>query len=73
MKMKVEGHPYHGTCLYVANHIGYIDPFVILVHVKASVVAKAEILNWPLVGLGGQMSGTIFVKRGGKIKQARNR
>jgi len=69
MKMKVEGHPYQGTCLYVANHIGYIDPFVILVHVKASVVAKAEILNWPLVGLGGNMAGTIFVKR--EVKSSR--
>ena len=63
MDMKVEGIPYKGTCLYVSNHIGYIDPFVILVHVEANVVAKAEILKWPLIGLGGYMVGTIFVKR----------
>jgi len=63
MDMKVDGKPYKGTCLYVANHIGYIDPFVILIHVEANVVAKAEILRWPLIGLGGYMAGTIFVKR----------
>ncbi len=61
--MKVEGKPYKGTCLYVANHIGYIDPFVILIHIEANVVAKAEISKWPLIGLGGYMAGTIFVKR----------
>ncbi|HZV70970.1 MAG TPA: lysophospholipid acyltransferase family protein [Saprospiraceae bacterium] len=63
MKMKVEGIPYQGTCLYVANHIGYIDPFIIMVEVETNVVAKAEILKWPLVGLGGYLAGTIFVKR----------
>lgn len=63
MNLKVVGVPYSGTCLYVANHIGYIDPFVILTHIDANVVAKAEILRWPLIGLGGYMAGTIFVKR----------
>lgn len=69
MKMQIEGIPGQGTCLYVANHIGYIDPFVILINVEANVVAKAEILKWPLVGLGGYMAGTIFVKR--EIKSSR--
>lgn len=63
LKIQMEGIPCKETCLYVANHIGYIDPFVILVHVEANVVAKAEILKWPLVGLGGYMAGTIFVNR----------
>jgi 1-acyl-sn-glycerol-3-phosphate acyltransferase len=63
MRMKLVGTPFKDTCLYVANHIGYIDPFVVLIHVDANVVAKAEILKWPLVGLGGNMAGTIFVQR----------
>jgi 1-acyl-sn-glycerol-3-phosphate acyltransferase len=63
MQMRLEGKPYKGTCLYISNHIGYIDPFVILVHVDANVVAKAEILSWPLIGYGGYIAGTIYVKR----------
>ena len=63
MNMKVVGVPYKGTCLYVANHIGYIDPFVILTLIEANVVAKSEISKWPLIGLGGYLAGTIFVKR----------
>jgi 1-acyl-sn-glycerol-3-phosphate acyltransferase len=63
LRMKVEGVPYHGTCLYVGNHITYIDPIVVLMHVDANVVAKAEIAKWPLVGLSANIVGTIFVKR----------
>jgi 1-acyl-sn-glycerol-3-phosphate acyltransferase len=63
IEMELKGQPYRGTCLYVANHIGYIDPFVILMHVEANVVAKAEILRWPLIGLGGYLAGTLFVNR----------
>ncbi|MEP6793215.1 MAG: lysophospholipid acyltransferase family protein [Saprospiraceae bacterium] len=70
IRMQMEGIPYKGTCLYVSNHIGYIDPFVILIQVEANVVAKAEILKWPLVGLGGNMAGTIFVNR--EDKSSRN-
>jgi 1-acyl-sn-glycerol-3-phosphate acyltransferase len=63
IEMKIDGHPYQGTCLYIANHISYIDPFAVLMHVEADVVAKAEVLRWPLVGLAGYLAGTIFVKR----------
>ncbi len=66
MRLEVEGIPYRGTCLYVANHIGYIDPFMILINAEANVVAKAEVLKWPLVGLAGYLIGTIFVKRENK-------
>lgn len=69
MELKVHGRPYRDTCLYVANHIGYLDPFVILMQVEANVVAKAEILRWPLVGLAGSLAGTIFVKREKKLSR----
>lgn len=63
LRMRVEGTPNPGPCLYVGNHITYIDPVVVLMHVDAKVVAKAEILKWPLVGYGAYLGGTIFVKR----------
>ncbi len=63
LRMEVSGEPYLGTCLYVGNHITYIDPVVALMHVDANVVAKAEVSRWPLVGLGAYIVGTIFVKR----------
>lgn len=63
LRMTVEGVPFEGPGLYVANHISYIDPVVALMHVDANVVAKAEILRWPLVGYGANLVGTIFVRR----------
>ena len=63
LRMEMEGIPHPGPCLYVGNHITYIDPIVVLMHVDAKVVAKAEITSWPLVGFGASMVGTIFVKR----------
>lgn len=64
------GMPFTGPCLYVANHISYIDPFVILLHVDARVVSKSEVLKWPLVGLAGSLAGTIFVNRDNKSSRA---
>jgi lyso-ornithine lipid O-acyltransferase len=64
------GKPYTGPCLFVANHISYIDPFVILLHADARVVSKAEVLKWPLVGLAGSLAGTIYVNRNKKSSRA---
>ncbi len=63
LRMQVEGEPYTGSCLYIANHISYIDPISILMHIDAKIVAKAEISNWPLVGYSANITGTIFVER----------
>jgi 1-acyl-sn-glycerol-3-phosphate acyltransferase len=63
LHMELRGEPYKGTCLYVGNHITYIDPVVVLTHVDANVVAKAEVSRWPLLGYGASIVGTIFVKR----------
>jgi 1-acyl-sn-glycerol-3-phosphate acyltransferase len=63
VRFTVEGIPYQGACLFVANHISYIDPIAVLMHVDAHVVAKMEIKRWPLVGLGAHLVGTIFVNR----------
>jgi 1-acyl-sn-glycerol-3-phosphate acyltransferase len=64
VRVTLDGDPYRdGPCLFVANHISYIDPIIILREVNAHVVAKSEVRRWPLVGLAGRMAGTIFVNR----------
>ena len=57
------GDVHSGPCLYVANHISYIDPILIFKYAEANVVAKAEIASWPLMGAAATIIGTIFVKR----------
>ncbi len=63
LRMRVDGKSFRGPCLYVANHISYIDPISILMHVDAKIVAKAEISKWPMVGYSANITGTIFVRR----------
>ena len=55
--------------LFVGNHISYVDPIVVLLHVEAHVVAKAEVKKWPLVGLGAHLVGTLFVQREEKSRR----
>src|SRR5690606_40299830 len=43
LELQQEGEPFQGTCLYVGNHISYMDPVLILMFVDAHVVAKAEV------------------------------
>lgn len=51
----------HG--LWVANHVSWIDVFVINAVFPARFVAKSEVRRWPLVGVLSARAGTMFVTR----------
>jgi 1-acyl-sn-glycerol-3-phosphate acyltransferase len=57
--------------LIVANHVSYLDPMAILPHCPAIPVAKAEVLEWPIVGSIAAALDVIFVAR--KDRHARVR
>lgn len=50
--------------LIVANHISWLDIFVINTWHPCRFVAKADIRGWPLLGWLCAKSGTIFIERG---------
>jgi 1-acyl-sn-glycerol-3-phosphate acyltransferase len=52
-----------GNVLIVANHISWLDIFVLLSLSHARFVAKAEIRRWPVVGRLSANVGTLFVER----------
>ena len=52
-----------GNVLVVANHVSWLDIFVINAQQPARFVAKADLAHWPLVGTLIRGSGTIFVER----------
>lgn len=56
--------------LIVANHISWLDIFVINTWHPCQFVAKAEIRNWPLIGWLCEKTGTIFIARG-KLREVR--
>ena len=62
----VEGTPPSGAVLLVANHLGYLDVFLLGGIIEAVFVAKADIRGWPLLGGLASSTGTIFIDRGSR-------
>jgi 1-acyl-sn-glycerol-3-phosphate acyltransferase len=56
-----EGLP--GNMLIVANHVSWLDIFVLNTVQPARFIAKAELRRWPLVGLMISGCGTLFIER----------
>lgn len=52
-----------GNLLIVANHISWLDIFVLNTLQPARFVAKAELRRWPVVGWLSQSVGTLYVQR----------
>jgi len=50
--------------LIVANHISWIDIFVINATLPSAFVAKEEVRHWPLIGWLAEKSDTVFLRRG---------
>lgn len=52
--------------MLVANHISFLDIFVINAWTPAAFVAKDDVRNWPLIGWLSQRTETIFLERGSR-------
>lgn len=52
--------------LVVANHVSWLDIFVIHASHPCRFVAKAEIRAWPAMGWLAARSGTLFIERGSR-------
>ncbi len=52
-----------GHVAYVANHLSYLDIFVLGSLVRGSFVAKEEVRRWPLFGFLATLQRTVFVSR----------
>lgn len=50
--------------LLVANHVSWVDVFVINACYPSRFVAKSEVRRWPLIGPLAALAGTVFVARG---------
>jgi 1-acyl-sn-glycerol-3-phosphate acyltransferase len=56
----------HPTGLLVANHISFLDIFVINAWAPAAFVSKDDVRGWPLIGWLSQRTDTIFMQRGSR-------
>ena len=55
--------PDAGNVLVVANHVSWLDIFVLNALCPARFVAKAELAKWPVAGRLVRGAGTLFVER----------
>ncbi len=66
VRISIGGAPLQPGCLIVANHISWLDVYVINAVQPAAFVAKAEVAAWPLIGWMAARAGTIFLRRGSR-------
>ncbi len=60
------GAPAIAKAMIVANHVSWLDIFVINALHPCRFVAKAEIRSWPVLGWLADMAGTVFISRGNR-------
>ena len=63
VRVKVIGTPPKGQFFIVANHLGYLDIFLLTQQLGCVFVAMHEMADWPLVGFIARAVNTIFVNR----------
>jgi 1-acyl-sn-glycerol-3-phosphate acyltransferase len=59
--------------LVVANHISFLDIFVINAVAPAAFVSKDEVRRWPVIGWLAQRTDTVFLERGSRSAAQRAR
>ena len=60
-----------GNVLIVANHISWLDIFVLNAQHPSLFVAKSELARWPVVGRLIRGSGTLFIERARRLDTQR--
>lgn len=65
VKVRHRGQPKRdGAVLWVANHVSWVDIFVMDSVRAVSFIAKSDIRKWPLIGWLVAGAGTLFIERG---------
>lgn len=65
VKIRCRGQPKReGAVLWVANHVSWVDIFVMDSVRAVSFIAKSDIRKWPLIGWLVAGAGTLFIERG---------
>jgi 1-acyl-sn-glycerol-3-phosphate acyltransferase len=61
--LRCRGLPMTGPGAYVANHVGWLDIFVLNAGKRLYFVAKSEVAGWPGIGWLARATGTVFIAR----------
>jgi len=61
--VRVQGRPMRHKGAVVANHASWLDIFALNAAARVFFVSKAEVSQWPAIGLIARTTGTVFIKR----------
>lgn len=61
-----DGTPRPGHGMVVANHISWLDVFVINAIAETTFVCKDDVRGWPVLGMLCARTGTVFIDRGSR-------
>lgn len=65
VRIRVQGQPRcTGAVLWAANHVSWVDIFVLNSVRPTAFIAKSDIRKWPLIGWLVAGAGTVFIERG---------
>lgn len=64
VQLQYDGALPDGACVIAANHVSWLDIFLVLAHRPASFVSKSEAGAWPMIGKLLRAAGTILIDRG---------
>ncbi len=63
--------PTQEPCIYLGNHVSFLDIPLVWTSATGSYVSKKEIRYWPIIGMGAAALGTIFVDRSSVTSRAK--
>lgn len=66
MQIEAGGHAVSPGCLLVANHVSWLDIFVINALAPTAFISKAEVRQWPVIGWLAAKNETVFLRRGSR-------
>jgi 1-acyl-sn-glycerol-3-phosphate acyltransferase len=52
--------------MFVMNHRSTFDIFITLAFIEATIVSRADLAGWPVIGMAARRVGTLFVDRQNK-------
>jgi 1-acyl-sn-glycerol-3-phosphate acyltransferase len=73
VRVHIEGHvpSAHPPTIIVANHVSWLDIWILQAVCPLRLVAKSDIRRWPVIGWLAARAGTIFIERGKRHDTAR--
>ncbi len=63
LRLELRGQPMRARGAMVANHVGWIDIFVLNAVQRLYFVSKSEVATWPGIGWLARATGTVFINR----------